>query len=132
MPKALCLTLTRRDKGSALLGACGVLLGLSGGLSGAAVQAQSKDAASTPPRVYVDTSPIPGEPAVRRTVLEDDNTRIDEMRVRGQTERVVVKSKHSGMPAWEIRPASPGRESATDSRLPRDNASLRQWSVLKF
>ncbi len=70
--------------------------------------------------------------ASRRTVIEDDATRIEELRVRGQTERVVVTPKKVNLPSWEIRPDIPGRTGAVDGRLPRDGANKRMWSVLAF
>lgn len=85
-------------------------------------------AQSAPSRATVPT----GEPAVNRIVVEDDQTRIEELRVRGQTERVVVRPKQGAMPAWEIRPDSPGRTGGADARLPRENASTRQWAVFRF
>jgi len=36
------------------------------------------------------------EPAVQRTVIEDDNTRIDELRVRGQVRHIGVRSRTAG------------------------------------
>ena len=41
-----------------------------------------------------------GEPQVKRVVSEDDSTRIDELRVRGITRRVVVQPKLPGAPAY--------------------------------
>lgn len=84
-------------------------------------------------RVQAQTaSPTSPTATVKRTVLEDASTRIEELRVDGQPERVVVKSKRVNLPAWEIRPNSPGRMNAADSRLPNDSANQRMWSVLSF
>lgn len=77
-------------------------------------------------------SPVEGEPNVKRTVIEDDATRIEEVRVRGQAQRVVVTNKNPNVPAWEIRTDTPGRVGAVESRLPRDSANPRVWSVLSF
>jgi hypothetical protein len=77
-------------------------------------------------------SPLEGEPNVKRTVIEDDGTRIEEVRVRGQAQRVVVTNKNANIPAWEIRTDTPGRVGAVESRLPRDSANPRVWSVLSF
>jgi hypothetical protein len=74
----------------------------------------------------------PGEPGTRRTVIEDDNTRIEELHVRGEAQRVVVQSKRVNLPAWEIRPDSPGRTPAGEQRLPRDTANTRMWRVMSF
>ncbi len=65
-------------------------------------------------------------------VIEDDNTRIEELHVRGEAQRVVVQSKRVNLPAWEIRPDSPGRTPTGDQRLPRDTANTRMWRVMSF
>ena len=37
---------------------------------------------------------------MRRTVIEDDGARIDELKVRGQTKRITVTPKTGGKPNW--------------------------------
>jgi len=76
-------------------------------------------------------SPLPqrgGEPQVKRVISEDESTRIDELRVRGITRRVVVQSKLPGAPAYEIGSASDGRDSTQDRRS--DGRSL--WQLFAF
>ncbi|MBT9490235.1 MAG: hypothetical protein IV093_22245 [Rubrivivax sp.] len=72
------------------------------------------------------------EPAVQRTVQEDDNVRIDELRVRGVTQRIVVRPKAGGqgaaLPEYQILPAEPGRDSAQDRRA----AGQRVWRLFSF
>jgi hypothetical protein len=70
-------------------------------------------------------------PSSRTVVLEDDYTRIEELHVRGQAQRVVVKSKQTTLPAWEIRPDTPARMGAHDSRL-RETGVKRAWTILVF
>ncbi|MFN9746937.1 MAG: hypothetical protein ACK57B_14955, partial [Betaproteobacteria bacterium] len=55
------------------------------------------------------TAAAPAQPAAQApaerphvTVLEDDNTRIEEHRVRGAVTKVVVQSTVGGAPAYEI------------------------------
>jgi hypothetical protein len=55
----------------------------------------------------------PAEPQVLNQVTEDDNVRIEELRVRGQTRRLTVKPKIPGMNAYEIAAPEPGRGPAT-------------------
>lgn len=69
----------------------------------------------------------PGEPNVQRSVIEDDGNRIEELRVRGQTERIVVRLKDGGR-AYEILPANGGRDLSQDKRA----IGQRVWSVLSF
>ena len=72
------------------------------------------------------------EPAVQRSVQEDDNVRIEELRVRGVTQRIVVRPKAGGqgaaLPEYEILPAEPGRDSAQDRR----SAGQRVWRLFTF
>ncbi|MFO1327992.1 MAG: hypothetical protein U1F56_11590 [Rubrivivax sp.] len=74
-----------------------------------------------------DKPPRGGEPRVERHVAEDDHVRIEELRVRGQTERIVVRLKDGGRP-YEILPANGGRDLSQDKRA----IGQRVWSVLSF
>ena len=68
------------------------------------------------------------EAAARRIVIEDDDVRIEELRVRGQTRSITVQPKIAGMRAYEIAPADPGR----DPSQHKDSAGQRRWSLLSF
>lgn len=68
-----------------------------------------------------------GEPQVQRQVSEDDHVRIEELRVRGQTQRIVVRLKDGGR-EYEILPANGGRDLSQDKRA----IGQRVWSVLSF
>lgn len=68
------------------------------------------------------------EPAVQRQVLEDDGVRIEELRVRGVNQRLVVRPKAASAPEYEILPAEPGRDAAQDRRA----AGQRVWRLLSF
>ena len=73
-----------------------------------------------------------GEPGTRRVVIDDESSRIEELHVRGEGQRVVVQPKRVNLPPWEIRPESPGRGTSGETRLPRDTANTRMWRVLAF
>lgn len=76
-------------------------------------------------------SPLPqrgGEPVVQRVVTEDDGVRIEELRVRGQVQRIVVQSKLGHARPYEILPAGQGRDLSQDKRA----IGQRVWSVLSF
>jgi hypothetical protein len=73
------------------------------------------------------TSPVPGEPQVIQQVTEDEQVRIEELRVRGQTRRLTVQPKIKGMPAYEIVPPEPGRAPTQDPK-----AGQRVWFSLSF
>lgn len=70
----------------------------------------------------------PPEPAVQRTVSEDDHVRIEELRVRGQVQRVVVRSKTPGVASYEIVVPEGGRDSSQGQRA----SGRRVWHVLSF
>lgn len=67
------------------------------------------------------------EPQVLEQVTEDDNVRIEELRVRGQTKRLVVKPKIKGLDGYEIAAPEPGRAPTDDPK-----AGQRVWWSLKF
>lgn len=54
--------------------------------------------------------------------------RIEELRVRGETQQITVQSKASGVRSYQIVPAAAGRDLSQDRR----NTGQRVWSVLSF
>jgi len=70
------------------------------------------------------------EPKVQRTVIQDDSTRIDELRVRGQTEQITVQPK--GAKSYEIIPPSQGRDMSDSAGSQRGAAGKRVWHILSF
>jgi hypothetical protein len=74
-----------------------------------------------------DEVPTPGEPQVLQQVTQDDQVRIDELRVRGQTRRLTVQPKIKGFGPYEIVPPEPGRDPALDPK-----AGQRVWFSLSF
>ena len=72
--------------------------------------------------------PAPGEPAVQRTVIEDDLARIEELKVRGQTTRVVVRSKIGNVKAYEVLTGDAGRDPSQRGHA----AGQRVWHILSF
>ena len=88
--------------------------------------AASATAASVPAE-----DPVPqrgGEPKVQRTVQEDDQVRIEELRVRGITRKVTVQPKLPGVPAYQIGPNSDGRDAAQAQR----NEGRALWQLFAF
>jgi hypothetical protein len=93
--------------------------------------AQSPSPAEAPRAPVPSSSQVPqrgGEPQVKRVVSEDESMRIDELRVRGITRRVLVQSKLPGAPAYEIGSASDGRDLTQDRRS--EGRSL--WQLFAF
>jgi Protein of unknown function (DUF2782) len=83
---------------------------------GAAAWAQAKDAA---------------EPQVQRTVVEDEGARIEELRVRGQLQRVIVKPKNAA--EYEVVAPAGGRDPSQNRAGQQPGAAgQRVWNLLKF
>jgi hypothetical protein len=70
------------------------------------------------------------EPKIERIVLQDDNTRIEELRVRGQTQKVTVKPKNA--PEYEVITAPGGRDPSVGRAGNKDSTGQRVWNVFKF
>jgi hypothetical protein len=75
------------------------------------------------------TPPTRAEPAVRRTVVEDDNVKIEELRVRGQVQRITISPKASGVRPYEIAPPDSGRDPSQQSK---GISGRSLWQLLSF
>lgn len=71
------------------------------------------------------------EPRVQRIVVEDDNARVEELRVRGQTQRIVVHPKRGGKD-YEIVTGDSSRDLTAGHGSTRGAAGQRVWNVLSF
>ena len=81
-----------------------------------------------------ETAPVPvkgGEPAVQRTVIEDKTAKIEELRVRGNLQKVVVTPK-GGAPGYEVLTSDGYHPTADDPGTSHGSAGKRVWSVLRF
>ena len=67
---------------------------------------------------------------IERIRTEDAGTRIDELRVGGETQQITVQPKTGGA-AYEVKPAEGARGGAPDTTSNDTNGS-RVWNVLKF
>jgi hypothetical protein len=78
-------------------------------------------------------TPIDDEPVVQHIVVEDDGTRIEELHVRGEAQRITVQPKGlSKRFGYEILPASGARDLAPGPSSTRGVAGQRVWHVLNF
>ena len=68
------------------------------------------------------------EPLVQRTVSEDDQVRITELRVRGQVQAIGVENKGSALPGYQVTPQAGG----SDPSSAKGSAGQRVWNVLSF
>ncbi len=72
------------------------------------------------------------EPDVKRTVIEDDGARIDELRVRGQATSVSVTPKLGPRKRYEIITGNAGRDTFDGTGGARSAVGKRVWNVLDF
>ena len=80
------------------------------------------------------TPPAQGRPdkAGQRIRTEDAGTRIDEVRIGGETQSITVQPKTGvNVPAYEVRPSDSAKSSAPSSSS-SDTNGARVWNVLKF
>ncbi len=72
----------------------------------------------------------PIEPNVQHIVIEGKNTRVEELRVRGQTQSVTVQNK--GAPSYEIVIGDGSRDLSSGGGAQKGAAGQRVWRVLSF
>ena len=63
-----------------------------------------------------------------KTVIEDDKVRIEESRLRGQTQRITVHSKIPGAKPYEITVAPGGKDTSQD----KGTVGKPAWSIFAF
>jgi hypothetical protein len=78
--------------------------------------------------VRAQTPNVRSEPEIKRSVVEDDKVRIEELRVRGQVQRITVSPKASGVRPYEIVPPDPSRDASQNKGL----SGQRLWQFFSF
>jgi hypothetical protein len=76
-----------------------------------------------------------GEPEVQRSVIEDTGARIEELRVRGQVQRITVSPKFGGKAPYEIITGGGGTEipgGVNAGRGAAGTAGKSAWNLLAF
>ena len=69
---------------------------------------------------------------IQRIRTEDAGSRIDELRVGGETQSITVQPKvGNGIPAYEVKPSDTAR-GAAPSTSKNETTGSRVWNVLKF
>jgi hypothetical protein len=121
--------LGRIDRMMSRLAALLLCCGLWGG-----TQAETVVAAPQPGDVMPQPAATgPAEPNVRRTVIEDDHVRVEELRVRGEVRRIVVRTQGSQAGStYEIVPADGARDMSAGPSSGRGAAGKSLWTVLAF
>jgi len=110
----------------------------------APARAAAADAASAPARNGAETSPATstttieeievgraGEPNVKRTIIDDGRARIEELRVRGQLQKVTVAPK-GNVPGYEILLGDGTHTMGDDPGTSRGSLGKRVWNVFRF
>lgn len=72
------------------------------------------------------------EPRVQHIVVEDEGSRIEELRVRGATQRITVQPKVGTTKSYEIITGDGSRDLGEGVNTSRGAAGKRVWNVLKF
>jgi hypothetical protein len=97
------------------------------GIAGAAcAQAVAPASAAPPARAASAAQRDASTPTL--TVIEDDGVRIEETRLRGQAQRIVVQSKVGSVRAYEIIVGTSGRDPSKD----RGAVGQSAWSLFDF
>ncbi|MDO9403871.1 MAG: hypothetical protein Q7T87_07575 [Polaromonas sp.] len=77
------------------------------------------------------TGRVRPDSAIERIVTEDAGTRIDELRVGGETQNITVQPKTGRAPAYEVKPSESARGNPPPASGGETNGS-RVWNVFKF
>lgn len=96
----------------------------------------AQTAAASPPTVAASGAPARAqgrpEQAIQRIRTEDAGTRIDELRVGGETQSITVQPKTGqNTPPYEVKPAESAKGNPPSPSSGDTNGS-RVWNVLKF
>lgn len=88
----------------------------------------SAGAQSAPP---TEAAPVDPGQRIQRITHEDQLTRIDELRVGGQTQRIEVQPKN-GAPAYEIAPLRSNESAGEGASGRTGNAGKSSWRLFNF
>jgi len=67
-----------------------------------------------------------------RIQIEDAGSRVDELRVGGQTQTISVQPKTGNLPAYEVQSPDGARSRAGSNNGAETTTAPRVWNVLKF
>ena len=76
-----------------------------------------------------DTAPSRHNQRVERIREEDGGSRIDELRVGGQTQTINVQPKVGNMPAYEVKPSNAAREGIPQNGSSDGTNGRRVWNI---
>lgn len=118
----------------AAVAACAIGLAVPAANAADAAPAPARAASASPPSATtIEEIEVgrAGEPNVKRTVIDDGRARIEELRVRGQLQKVTVAPK-GGAPGYEILLGDGAHTIGDDPGTSRGSAGKRVWNVFKF
>jgi len=105
-------------------------------LAAAMAQPQAPSPAKLAPPVRAEAAPDTrnqpgrGDPTIERIRTEDAGSRIDELRVGGETKQISVQPKTT-VPAYEVKPAE-GARGTPPATTSNDTNGSRVWNFFKF
>ena len=67
-----------------------------------------------------------------RIQIEDAGSRVDELRVGGQTQSIAVQPKTGNLPGYQVQSPDGARSRAGSNSGAETNTAPRVWNVLKF
>ena len=73
---------------------------------------------------------LPNEPAVQRSKFEDEGSRVEELKIRGEVRRITVTPKVGTTVPYEVLPAEGSRDLSQSGS--RGVAGQRVWHILTF
>jgi len=103
----------------------------------ALAQSPSEPAPASGAAPHTAATPQEGEQPSRhnqrteRIREEDAGSRIDELRIGGQTKNITVQPKVGNMPSYEVKPGNAGRDGQPAGNSDGTNGR-RVWNTLKF
>jgi hypothetical protein len=89
-------------------------------------------AAALPCQAQERAPRVPIEPKVEVLVIEDDNVRVEELRVRGQVQKIVVTPKRGAGAAYQIITGDGSGSQPASPNATRGAVGQRVWHVLSF
>ena len=104
---------------------CLALAALAGSVHAQEAKAPAAPAATAPAAAQA-------EPRVQHIVIEDEGSRIEELRVRGATQRITVKPKVGTTQGYEIIVGDGSRDLSDGVNTSRGAAGKRVWHLLSF
>ncbi|MGA0572441.1 hypothetical protein ACO2Q9_17130 [Variovorax sp. VNK109] len=103
-------------------------------LTAALLAAASLAQAQVPPPPDLAREPVPADRSnqkIERIVVEDAGSRVDEVRVGGQTQSITVQPK-TNVPGYEVKPADGVRAPLPVREGASGGGGTRVWSIGKF